>query len=183
MKLKVDLSKYDNSWYRPGSAIKRGLWYLILQLFFKNGFFPFVAPKRTMLRMFGARLGKGVIIKPSVNIKYPWNLSIGDYSWIGERVWIDNLGQVEIGSNCCLSQGCMLLTGNHDYSKSTFDLMVGEIALKNGVWIGARALVGPGCIAETHAVLAVESVAPQTMEAYSIYRGNPAQKIKDREVS
>lgn len=83
-----------------------------------------------LLRLFGARMGKGVVIKPSVNIKYPWNLSIGDYSWIGENVWIDNLTHVAIGSNVCISQGAMLLCGNHDYKRPTFDLMVKPIVIE-----------------------------------------------------
>lgn len=70
-----------------------------------------------MLRKFGAKIGKGVFIKPLVNIKYPWNLDIGDYTWIGENVWIDNLTQVKIGSNVCISQGAMLLCRNHNYKK------------------------------------------------------------------
>jgi acetyltransferase-like isoleucine patch superfamily enzyme len=61
-----------------------------------------------------------VNIKPSVNIKYPWLLEVGDHVWIGEEVWIDNLAKVRIGSNVCISQGAMLLTGNHDFTKSTF---------------------------------------------------------------
>ncbi|MDZ7624210.1 MAG: hypothetical protein U5J96_07185 [Ignavibacteriaceae bacterium] len=81
------------------------------------------------LRFFGAKVGKGVIIKPCVNIKYPWFLEIGDNVWIGEEVWIDNLGKVKIGNNVCLSQGALLLCGNHNYKKETFDLIVGDITL------------------------------------------------------
>ena len=83
--------------------------------------------RRFLLRLFGAKIGKKVIIRPSVKVTYPWKLSIGDYSWIGEDVWIDNLEQVIIGSNVCISQGAMLLCGNHNYKKVTFDLIIGEI--------------------------------------------------------
>jgi putative colanic acid biosynthesis acetyltransferase WcaF len=76
------------------------------------------------------KLVRGVNIKPGVHVKYPWNLKIGEFTWIGEDVWIDNLVKVDIGSNVCLSQGAMLLTGNHNYKKTTFDLMVGEIVLR-----------------------------------------------------
>ena len=94
--------------------------------------------KVRLLRMFGAKMGRGVIIKPSVNIKYPWNLVVGDYTWIGENVWIDNLTQVTMGRNVCISQGAMLLCGNHNYRKTTFDLMIGSITLEDGVWVGAQ---------------------------------------------
>lgn len=132
--------------------------------------------------MFGAVIGKGVVIKPRVNIKYPWNLSIGEHSWLGEGVWIDNLGKVIIGSNCCVSQGALLLCGNHNYRKSTFDLMVGDITLENGVWIGAKAMVCPGVVCHSHAVLTAGSIATASLEAYKIHSGNPAVPVKERSI-
>lgn len=135
-----------------------------------------------MLRLFGAKIGRGVNIKPSVHIKYPWKLVVGDNVWIGEKVWIDNLALVEIGSNVCLSQGAMLLTGNHDFTKVNFDLMVGEIVLENGVWIGAKAVVCPGTICREHSILSVGSIATREMEPYGIYQGNPAVLVKRREI-
>ncbi len=147
---------------------------------FNSSLFPVYGLKVFLLKAFGARLGKKVFIKPYVNIKYPWRLQIGDNVWIGERVWIDNLVKISIGSNVCLSQGCMLLCGNHDYSASTFDLIVNEITLEDGVWIGAKATVCGGVVCKSHSVLAVNSVATSTLEALSIYQGNPAVKIKSR---
>lgn len=183
MKAQTDLSTYNNQWFNPGgSSIKRLLWYFTNLLIFKSGLFPINGLKIALLRIFGAKIGKSVVIKPIVSIKYPWNLRIGDYCWIGEKVWIDNLSFVSLGDHVCLSQGAMLLTGNHNYSKSTFDLMVGEIVLENGVWIGAHAIVTPGVNCFSHAVLAVNSVATKDLEAYAIYQGNPAIKVKEREI-
>ncbi len=133
-----------------------------------------------ILRFFGAKIGKNVMIKPKVNIKYPWFLEIGNNVWIGEMVWIDNYVQVVIKDNACLSQGAMLLTGNHDYKKSTFDLMTGEITISNGVWIGSKSIVCGGVICHSHSVLAVGSVTSKDLLSYSIYQGNPAVKIRDR---
>ena len=181
MTAKTDLPKYDNSWYSPRAGwVKRILWHYVNHIIFNNGLFPISSLKVMLLRMFGAGVGKGVNIKPSVNIKYPWLLKIGDFSWIGEHVWIDNLTGVEIGSNVCLSQGAMLLTGNHNFKKITFDLMVGNIVLEDGVWIGARAVVCPGVTCGSHSVLTVGSVATSDLPPYGICRGNPAMKVKDR---
>jgi len=180
---KTDLSAYNNNWYQPGHPFKRLTWYFVNVLFFKNALFPFSSAKSQLLRLFGAKIGKGVIIKPCVNIKYPWMLSIGDHSWIGENVWIDNLAQISIGKNCCISQGTLLLCGNHNYKKSTFDLIVNPITLDDGAWIGAKCLVTQGVTAKRHSVLAAGSVLSKDMEANSIYRGNPAEKIKDRVIS
>ena len=179
---KVDLSQYDNSWYKPGGSIlSRLLWYCINAAFF-NSFFPFYSVKVLLLRIFGAKIGSGVVIKPRVNIKYPWNITIGDHSWIGENAWLDSLGKISMGANCCLSQGAMLICGNHDYTKPTFDLMVKDIVLEDGVWIGAGSLVCSGVTCRSHAVLSAGSVASKDLDAYSVYQGNPAVKIKDREI-
>jgi len=122
------------------------------------------------------------MIKPKVNIKYPWLLIVENYVWIGEEVWIDNLVEVVLGKNVCLSQGAMLLTGNHDYKNSKFDLKVGKIVLEEGVWIGAKAIVCPNVTCYSHAVLAVNSVAVKDLEAYGIYQGNPAQYVRERKI-
>ena len=178
-----NLSEYNNSWYDPGaSGIKRGLWYFTNLIFFQSGVFPINGLKIVLLKMFGAKIGSGVVIKPVVNIKYPWNLKIGDYCWLGENIWIDNLAYVSLGDNVCLSQNAMLLTGNHNYKKSTFDLMVGEIVLEDGVWIGAHAIVSPGVNCFSHSVLSVNSVATKDLEAYSINQGNPSEKVKERKI-
>jgi len=179
---KTELKKFDNTSYHPGSKAKRSLWYVVNVLFF-NTSVPFPnALKRMLLRIFGANIGMGVILKPKINIKYPWMLGVGNHSWIGEGVWIDNLGHVEIGPNCCLSQGVMLVCGNHNFSVSGFDLIVEDITLEEGVWLGAKSIVTPGVTCGSHAVLTVGSVASKDLEAYSINRGNPAGKIKSREI-
>ena len=149
-------------------------------MFMKNGWFPYPALKRFLLRLFGAEIGKGVVIKPCVNIKYPWKLHVGNHVWIGENAWIDNLDTVTIGSNCCLSQGAFLLCGNHDYKSSSFDLKISPIVLEDGAWIGAKAIVCPGVVVGTHAVLTVGSVATKNLEPYTINSGNPAVRTNQR---
>lgn len=181
--MKTDLSKYNNSWYDPGAGkMKIALWYFVNVLFFINPLNPFSGLKIFILQMFGAKIGNGVLIKPAVNIKYPWLLEIGDYTWIGENVWIDNLAKVKIGSNCCISQGAMLLCGNHNYKVDTFDLIVKPITMEDGSWVGAMCTVCPGVTLKSHAILTVDSVATETLEPYSLYKGNPAVKIRDRKI-
>jgi len=182
--VKTDLSIYNNDWYNPGAGfIKKILWIVVSAIFFSHSLAIITSLKVFLLRIFGAKVGKGVMIKPNVRIKYPWNLSIADYAWIGEDVWIDNLAFVSIGESACVSQGAMLLTGNHNFTKATFDLIVKPIVLEDGVWIGAKSIVCPGVHCYSHAILTVNSVATKNLEAYSIYQGNPATKQKDRIIS
>lgn len=179
----TNLAAYNNAWYKSrigASSLKQLSWYFINVLFFINPLNPFSKLKVGLLKLFGARIGTGVLIKPGVNIKYPWKLTIGNHCWIGEKVWIDNLEVVAIGNNVCISQGAMLLTGNHNFTKPTFDLMVKPITLEDGAWIGTRAVVCPGVTVGEHAVLAVGSVATKNMEAFGIYQGNPAAWVKKR---
>lgn len=180
--MKINLSKYDNSWYNPAPKSKQVLWYFISVLFFLNPLNPISGLKIALLRLFGARIGRGVHIKPCVNIKYPWLLEIGNYVWIGENVWIDNLVKVTISDNVCVSQGAMFLSGNHNYKKSSFDLIVGEIVLQEGTWVGAKSIVCPGVTLYTHSVLAVGSVANKNLDAYGVYQGNPAIKVRERKI-
>jgi putative colanic acid biosynthesis acetyltransferase WcaF len=133
-----------------------------------------------LLRLFGSKVGEGVVIKTKVKIKNPWRLSIGDNTWIGESVWIDNLEDVSIGKNVCISQDAMLLTGNHDYTKTDFPYRLGKITLDDGTWIGAKSVVCPGVVCRSHSILTVNSVATKDLEQWSIYSGNPASFVRVR---
>ncbi|MEM0996673.1 MAG: WcaF family extracellular polysaccharide biosynthesis acetyltransferase [Bacteroidota bacterium] len=180
---RTDLSRFDNSWFDEGaSRFKWALWYVFNALFVLNPLNPFSSVRKAILRLFGAKIGKGVILKPRINVKFPWNLAIGDYAWIGEAVWIENQGKVTIGAHACLSQGAVLMTGNHNYKLPTFDLIVKPIVLEEGVWIGAGAMVTQGVTAYSHAVLGVNSVASHDLEAYTIYAGHPCVEVRKREM-
>ena len=178
--MKTDLSKYNIDWYNPGSYLTCCLWFFVNSILMQSKFNPFSSVRVFLLRVFGARVGKKVVIKPGVNIKYPWKLDIGNYVWIGEDVWIDNLDDVVIGDNVCISQAVMLLSGSHNYKSSTFDLMIGKIFIEEGVWLGARSIVTKNVICKHHSVLTANSVASSNMESYAVYRGNPAVKVRDR---
>jgi len=176
-----ELSTFDNSDFDTGAGpIKRMIWYFVNSWIFNSYLFPFYALKRSLLRIFGAKIGVGVVIKPKVNIKYPWKLSIGQYTWIGEEVWLDNLDELNIGRNVCVSQGALILSGNHNYKKKSFDLITKKIKIEDSAWIGARSLVSQGVTVGQNAILMVASVASADLEEGGIYRGNPAELVKRR---
>lgn len=182
---KTQLRKaFDKKDYNSGgSALKIFCWYLISTVFFRSGLMPFSSVLVTLLKLFGCKTGKEIRVKPFVNIKYPWKLSIGDYAWLGEGSTIENLAQVTIGKNVCLSQRCMLVTGNHNYKKSTFDLFVSPIIVEEGAWIGAGAVVSPGITIGSHGIVTLGTIVTKNTDPYAIYQGNPAVKIGERIIS
>jgi|TARA_B110000902_G_scaffold23586_1_gene26139 putative colanic acid biosynthesis acetyltransferase WcaF len=183
MNLKSDFSKFNNSNFKPGNILLRIIWQIFNVVFLKSNWLPFSFVKVFILKIFGAKIGKYVVIKPSVNIKYPWKLSLADHVWIGENVWIDNLDHVKIGNNVCISQGAFLLCGNHNYKSESFDLITKPIVIEEGVWIGAKSIVLPGVIAKSHSILSAASVTSKDLEPFSIYKGNPAEKVSTRTIS
>ncbi|XWN31701.1 MAG: putative colanic acid biosynthesis acetyltransferase [Devosia sp.] len=127
------------------NAIWRVAWTIVSAAVFQHSL-PLVpyGLKAAILRGFGARVGKGLVVKPRVTVKYPWFLTVGDDVWIGEAVWIDNHTDVRIGSNVCISQGAVLFTGNHDWSDPRFAFFAKPITVGDGVWITAFQRLGPG---------------------------------------
>ena len=115
---KVNLSLFSVGDFQKGAtAAKQALWFFVNALLVRASWNPFMGLKACLLRLFGAKIGEGLVIKNNVIIKFPWKLTIGDNVWLGEGCWIDNLDYVTIGSNVCISQGALLITGNHDYTK------------------------------------------------------------------
>ena len=181
--MRVDLSKFNNAWYEPGRGpLLRLLWYVLNACLLQSSLNPSSGVKVRLLRLFGARIGVGVVLKPSLNVKYPWNLSIGDHSWIGEAVWLDSLAPILIGSNACISQGVYFCTGNHDWSDPAFGLVLKPIVIEDGAWVGARATVLPGVTVATHSIVSAGSVIAKDTEPYLVYAGNPAVAVKTRSI-
>ncbi len=177
----IRLGTYDNSWYNPGrSSLWRAAWFVLGSPLFRSHLLPSSALRVSLLRLFGARIGERVVVRHDVNVKYPWHLVIGDDCWIGERVWIDSLTTVRIGSNCCLSQGAYLCTGNHNWSDPGFGLMIAPIQINDGAWAGAFSILTPGAVLGDGAVAAAGSVVSGTVPDFEIYAGNPAVFLKKR---
>ncbi|MFM8983550.1 MAG: colanic acid biosynthesis acetyltransferase WcaF, partial [Spartobacteria bacterium] len=116
-------------------------WYLVKVCFFLSALPWPSSLKCSFLRFFGAKIGNGVVIKPRVNIHFPWRLEVGDHSWIGEEVFILNFEPVHIGSHACVSQRSFLCTGNHDFRDERFSFRSAPITLGEGSWIGASVFV------------------------------------------
>ncbi len=181
LKMRIDLSKFSNKDFDRGAGpIKEALWLLVSLVLFQLCPLKVSALKRSVLRWFGAKVGEGVIIKPAVKITFPWKLKLGDHAWLGEECWLLNLAPIDIASHVCISQRAFLCTGNHDYKSPTFDLVTKPIRVEQGAWIGAGSFVGPGVTVGSHAVLTAGSLATRDLDPDSVWRGNPAEFVKQR---
>jgi len=178
----TSLKQFENVEFERGRAKIIELAWIIVSKIIIEGSIPGSNYRRAILRWFGADIGYGVIVKPGVKIKFPWKLKVGEYSWIGENSWIDNLAEVEIGDNVCISQGVYLCTGSHNWSKESFDLIVRPIVLENNSWIAAFCVVGPGVTIGEGTVLGLGSTTTKSLESWKVYSGFPAAFIRDREI-
>jgi putative colanic acid biosynthesis acetyltransferase WcaF len=138
----------------PGNPplVVRGLWYVVNATLFQGSLLGLVPNrvKAAILRLFGARVGSGVVFKPRLSIKSPWFLEIGDHVWLGEAAWIDNHTTVTIGSNVCVSQGAYIFTGNHDWNDPRFAFFCKPVEIGDGAWITAFQRIGPGAVVPPH---------------------------------
>lgn len=179
----IDLSSPDNSAYNKGrSYIWQALWHFVGFPLVRAYWLPVSCIKIHLLRLFGARIGSGVYLKPGLKVKFPWYLEVGDHCWLGEELWIDNLTQVTIGSNVCISQGVYLCTGNHDWTTRNMKLFTRPILLQDGCWVGAKSVVCPGVTVGEGAILAAGSVATEDIPAYEVWTGNPARFSRVRKL-
>ncbi len=180
---RIQLSLTSQRGYQAGRPFWfRSLWLVVEAVTLLNPVFVPYGLKARILRRFGATIGRNVIIKPSIHIKYPWHLAVGDDVWLGERIWIDNFVPVTIGDDACISQGAYLCTGNHDWADPGMGLVVRPIAVERGAWVGAFARVGPGVTVGEEAIVTLGSVLLRDAAPRGVYRGNPAEWVRERTI-
>jgi putative colanic acid biosynthesis acetyltransferase WcaF len=177
----MDLSKFANDDFdRGASRLKESAWLAIKWLFFQTTL-PWPSTFRSaLLRLFGARIGHGVVIRANVNISFPWHLHIGDHVWIGEEVMILSLAQVTIESHVCISQRAFLCTGSHDYNSASFPLFAKPITIGADAWICTEAFLGSGVQIGEGAVIGARAVVMCSQPAWMVCAGNPARPLKPR---
>jgi putative colanic acid biosynthesis acetyltransferase WcaF len=166
--------------FRGRSAISVQFWWLIERTFFALSPQFLYGWRRWLLRLFGARIGKNVKIRPSVKTTYPWKVSIGDHSWIGDNVVLYSLGEIEIGANTVISQKSYLCTASHDFLLPSFDIFTKKIQIASEVWIASDVFIAPGVVIEKGSVVGARSTVLDNLPANMICFGNPAKPIRLR---
>ena len=133
-----------------------------------------------LLRLFGAKIGQQVMIRPTARITYPWNIEIGDHSWVGDDVVLYSLVPIRLGRHCVISQKSYLCTGSHNISDPRFGLVTGEIVVENGAWIATDCFIGPDVRIGANAVIGARSTVLGAMPPEQVCFGTPCKPIKPR---
>ena len=177
----VDLSQYHQPGYDAGgSRIKMLIWWFVQAIAFPLTLHHTHGIRCWLLRSFGATIGKNVIIRPTARITYPWNVEIGDYSWIGDDVVLYSLAPIKIGRHCVISQESYLCTGSHRITDPSFPLETGEIVIENGAWVATDCFIGPDLCIGANSVIGARSSVLQSMPAGQICFGTPCKPVKPR---
>ncbi|MDU1538948.1 MAG: WcaF family extracellular polysaccharide biosynthesis acetyltransferase [Paeniclostridium sordellii] len=179
--MKVDLNKYDQTWFDRGrSGYVIALWWIIQDTFFRCSLHNMYGFRNFILKCFGAKIGKNVKIRRKCEITYPWKLEVGDNTWIDDEVLIYNLDNIKIGSNCSITRRSFLCTGNHNIKDPKFGLIVKPIVIDDGVWIQADCFIGQGVHIFENVVMGARSSTFKDIEENRIYYGIHSQVVKYR---
>ena len=176
---KLNSFKLPNN-FRGRNAFVVQLWWLVQSLFFKNSPQFLYGFRRFLLRLFGAKIGKKVIIRPTVRITYPWKVVIGDFSWIGDDVVLYSLGEIEIGENVVISQKSYLCAASHDYLKQDFPIFEKKISIEDQCWLATDVFIAPGITIGKGTVVGSRSSVYKDLPANKVCIGNPAKIIRER---
>lgn len=161
--------------FRGRSAVVVQLWWLVQGTLFALSPQVLYGWRNALLRLFGARIGRNVLVRPSVRVTYPWKLVIGDRSWIGDGAELYTLGPIIIGADAVVSQRSYLCTGSHDHRSPAFDIWAKPIVVEDQAWVAADVFVHPGVTVGRGAVIAARSTLTRDAEPYGLYVGAPAQ--------
>lgn len=166
--------------FRGRSAVVVQLWWLIQGTLFKWSPQFMYGWRRWLLRLFGAKIGKGVLIRPTVKVTYPWKVSIGDFAWVGDDVVLYSLGEIEIGANAVISQRSYLCAASHDYTQTNFPIYVKKVCIGSEAWLATDVFVAPGVTIGHKAVIGARSSVFTNMPEDMVCFGSPAKPIKLR---
>ena len=166
--------------FRGKNAFIVQLWWIVQGTIFRMSPQFLYGFRRFLLRLFGAKIGKKVIVRPTVKITYPWKVTIGDYSWVGDDVVLYSLGEIEIGKNVVISQKSYLCSGSHDYLKGDFPIFAKKISIEDECWLATDVFIAPGIRVGSATVVASRSSVYKDLPPNKICIGNPAKVIRER---
>ena len=179
----VDLSTYNTANFargKPNWYVM--LWWLVQAIAFPLSLHNFNSFRCFLLRLFGAKIGKGVVIRPSARFTFPWKVEIGDYSWVGDDVMFYSLESITVGSHSVISQKTYLCTGSHNIQDPSFTLITAPIDIGNGTWIATDCFVAPGVKIGSNSVIGAKSNVTKNIDSYQVAWGNPCHPHHTRTI-
>ena len=172
-----DLSAFSRSTnFTLLRKIQLGAWFCVQHLIFKSAFIP-SSLRPLLLKLFGASVGRGVLIRRGVQVHFPWNLEIENDCWIGEEVWFINHEKITIGSNICISQRSIICSGGHDYRSASLEYSHKPVVIKDGAWVCLGATILPGVTIGECSVVSAGEVARKSVPDYSMLVGGEIRPI------
>lgn len=163
---------------RPGWVVQ--LWWFVQATCFRPSPQLFYGWRRFLLRLFGARVGVGVLVRPTVEVTYPWKVELGDHCWIGDHVTLYSLGEIRVGAHAVVSQKSYLCAGSHDMAKADFTITHSPIVVGAGAWIATDVFVAPGCTIGANTVVGARSSVFRSLPPGMVCAGNPARPTRAR---
>lgn len=171
-----------NSYQQPKREFKEilltQLWRSVSFLVFKNSPQFLYGFRRVILRAFGAKIGKKVLIRPSVRIEIPWNLQIDDFCWIGDEVYLYSIDKIIIGENTVISQRSNLCTASHNYYSKNFETLSSQIKIGKNCWVASDVFISMGVTINSNVIVGSRTSVYKNLESNYLYTGNPARAIK-----
>ena len=155
-------------------------WWVVNATLFKWSPQFLFAWRRFLLRLFGAEIGKDVLIRSTVKITYPWKLKVGDHTWIGDECVLYNLGEITIGKHVAIAHKVYFNTGGHEYDKVTFDIFSKPITIEDECWLTNDVYLAPGVHIGKGTIVGARSSVLKSLPGAKICVGTPALPIKDR---
>lgn len=181
MRNNINTDTFSSPSFSLINRLARVTWNIVYLILFRFSPSPLFAWRSALLRLFCAKIGKGVHVYPGVKIWAPWNLEIGDYSGIASGVILYSQGKIKIGKKVVISQGAHVCAGTHDYTDPGFPLVTKPIVIMDHVWIAAEAFIHPGISIGEGTVIGARSVVTKDMPSWMICASNPCTAIKSRE--
>ncbi len=169
--------------FRGRSSVIVIIWWAVQSTLFAWSPQPFFGWRNFLLRLFGAKIGRGVKIRPTTRITYPWKLKIGDHCWVGDYCQLYNLDRIELGNHVALAHKVYLCTGSHDKEDRRFQIQSRPVYIEDEVWLTNDVFVGPGVTVGKGVVVGARSTVLKDLPEGMICFGYPAKPVKKRKMT
>jgi putative colanic acid biosynthesis acetyltransferase WcaF len=166
--------------FRGRGALAVQLWWAVQATLFRWSPQFAYGFRAALLRRFGAKVGQGCVIRPTVTVTYPWKVSIGDRAWIGDDVAVYSLGEITIGHDAVVSQRSYLCAADHDHTQADFPIRARPVHVEPEAWVGTDSFIGPGVTVGRGSVVGARSSVFKSLPPGMMCMGSPCRPVKPR---